>query len=111
MAPEVLYTRASDIFSLGLVFVMISELVVVPTAKWGRTELPLGKIYYMNRPTQSIKPSHLLQLTKGTSAAETRLFNYHKRYNTEQVLKEIKEMTQAQPHEEPYDSYASYCSC
>ena len=129
MAPEVWgqhYNEKSDVFSLGLVFVTVVEYPLLPVAKWSGRELPLGKMYYTIRATRNTKPSHLLQLSKGTPR-EIRLsdsmlvYDHHVRFSSMDVLKQVKEMITAlseapvtlQPHVhiEPPPEPSSFSCC
>lgn len=127
MAPEVWgqhYNEKSDVFSLGLVFVTVIEFPQLPVAKWSGKELPLGVMYYTIQATRNLKPSHLLQLSKGTPS-ERRLsdsmlvYDHHGRFSTQDVLKRVKEMIAStseapiQPHVriEPPPEPSSFSCC
>ena len=110
MPPEALghqprYHRQSDIFSLGLVFVMIVESPtgrLIPYAQYaGRREV-LGILLHDVKDARSCLPTDLLvmQFTYA-SQSEISLFNkmlvfdYHRRPTADDVLTDIKEMNRA----------------
>ena len=101
MAPEVWgqhYNEKSDVFSLGLVFLIMVQFSWLPVAKWGEDLLPLGEMYYKIPDTRLIKPSHLLQLYNGTCTQidislsdSMMLYDYHNRFSTHDVLNFVEE--------------------
>ena len=107
MAPEVLdqhYTKESDIFSLGLVFVMIVESPdnLIPYAKYAGDRTMLGQLLHKNPRARSCRPVDLLELEiKCATKSEVNLFNhmleysYHKRPTAAEVVEEIKDMNRA----------------
>ena len=107
MAPEVLdehYTKESDIFSLGLVFVMIVESPneLIPYARYAGERKVLGQLMHDNAKARSCRPVDLLELEiKCATKSEVRLFDhmleysYHKRPTAEEVVDEIKAMNRA----------------
>ena len=116
VAPEVLgkhYNEKSDVFSLGLVFVQLIEaLPVPPRAQWSGEKLYLGEMYDIRSATRHLKPSHLLQLTKGTTD-EVKLcdhmlvYKYKERLSAQDVLEEVKVISSTS--EAPSDSSSSSC--
>lgn len=107
MAPEIReghYTNGSDIFSLGLVFVMIVEspAKLVPYAHYAGERKVLGQLMYDNVESRGRRPVDLLELEiKSATKSEVRLFDrmleysYHKRPTAEEVVDEIKDMNRA----------------
>ena len=109
MAPEVWdehYTKESDIFSLGLVFVMMVEspavLPLVPHARYAGERKVLGQMMHDDAKARSCRPTDLLQFEiKHATRAEVRLFNrmlecsYYKRPNAEEVVEEIEDMNKS----------------
>lgn len=107
LPPEALdcqprYHRQSDIFSLGLVFVMIVESPegsLIPYAQYAGKREVLGKLLHDVTGARSCVPTDLLeiQFTYATPS-ETRLFNkmlaadYYNRPTADDVLTEIKDM-------------------
>ena len=126
MAPEVFaqhYDQKSDIFSLGLVFVMMVEVPnpLVPLGKWVKRSDFLGRLYHTVVATRLVKPSCLLQLTKAT-ASEVNLFdnmlvaNYHSRLNARDALTKVQEQCRgiqlpANPPAEPPAEPISFSCC
>lgn len=110
MAPEVFnrprtYHRQSDIFSLGIVFVMIVESPpgeLIPYVKYGGVRTVLGKLLHDVPATRSCNPTDLMEM-RFTQAylSEIRLFNkmlaadYHRRPKAYDVLAEINSMNRA----------------
>ena len=103
MAPEVLnkhYPKECDIFSLGLVFVMIAEAPddeLKIRAQYGGETEGLGRILLDHDTARHLRPIDLLELEiKCASKSEQRLFNdmlefsYKKRPTAEEVLDRIK---------------------
>ena len=96
------YHRQSDIFSLGLVFVMIVESPagsLIPYAQYGRTREVLGKLLHNETGARSCFPTDLLAMQFNTaSLSEKRLFDkmlaadYRRRPTADDVLIDIKEM-------------------
>ena len=116
MAPEVWaqhYEQKSDIFSLGLVFVVMTEipLQLVPLARWDGEASMLGRMYHQKHRTRSIKPSQLLQVSKATPD-EVKLFDsmlvydYHKRPSARDVITGINKMTTDED-----SSMTCWCCC
>lgn len=100
MAPEVWaqhYNLESDVFSLGLVFVVMAEKPpsIKPLAQWNGKECPLGQMYHHSHLTRSLKASHLLHMQKAT-ALEVKLFdamldyNYRERFSAQKVFEEVR---------------------
>ena len=104
MAPEVMdqhYTKESDIFSLGLVFVMIVESPdnLIPYARYAGQRKMLGQLLHDHSGARSCRPVDLLELEiKCASKSEVNLFNhmlehsYHKRPTAAEVVEQIKDM-------------------
>lgn len=107
MAPEVLdehYTKESDIFSLGLVFVVMVESPneLVPYARYAGERKVLGQMMHDNAKARSCRPVDLLQFEiKYANRSEVRLFNrmleysYYKRPTAKEVVEEIRDMKSA----------------
>lgn len=102
MAPEVhesRYKKESDVYSLGLVFVVMAEtpLSLKPVARWNQKDYPLGEMHHRERPTRCLKSSHLLHAQEATPA-EIKLFDdiliydYHNRWSALRVLEEVQRM-------------------
>ncbi len=107
MAPEVLsgrYTKACDVFSLGLVFVAIIEAPVIreyqqnilaPLAVWQSCSRCYGDLLYYTPSSRSYKPSALLRLSIATGG-ESRLidhmllFHPKDRYDMKTVLSTLQ---------------------
>ena len=104
MAPEVMdqhYTKECDIFSLGLVFVMIVEspASLIPYARYNGERDLLGRLLHKNDAARNRRPVDLLELKlKGASKSEQKLFNhmleysYQKRPTAAEVVEQIEDM-------------------
>ena len=102
MAPEVRdghYTKSSDIFSMGLVFVMIVEspASLIPYAKWKSVRCVLGELLYACKETRNLFATDLLDIPfEHASKGEKKLFDqmlsydYRKRPNAADVASEIE---------------------
>ena len=107
MAPEVMdqhYTKESDIFSLGLVFVMTVEspASLIPYARYNGERDLLGQLLHNNDAARSCRPVDLLELEiKCATKSEVKLFNhmlehsYHKRPTAAEVVEQIEDMNRA----------------
>ena len=107
MAPEVFnkhYDSKSDIFSLGLVFVMIAECPVTPylTARWQSYEDFVGKLLDMESMLRSLPASHyLVPQLKYSKPSEIRMFNnmlkfdHHERLSANEVIEELDQIERA----------------
>ena len=107
MAPEVMdqrYTEESDIFSLGLVFVMIVESPndLIPFAVYRGESKLLGQLLHDCPAARSCRPIDLLELEiRCAPKSEVNLFNhmlefsYHKRPTAAEVVEQIKDMNRA----------------
>ena len=104
MAPEVFnrhYNLQSDIFSLGLVFVMIAEspTPLIPMAKWASIDDYVGKLLHDQKPPRSLPASYILfPHLQHSTPHEVRLFDkmlkfeYHDRPKADEVVKEVLEI-------------------
>lgn len=129
MAPEVWaahYEQKSDVFSLGLVFVVMTEKPpsLTPVARWGGIEYPLGVMYHRQQATRSLQASQLMHMSRATPN-EVKLFDgilvcdYHERLNAQDVLKVVQRLERAhgvrsQIHtvvEPPAESFTCSCRC
>ena len=105
MAPEVYakhYEQRSDVFSLGLVFMVMAEKPpsLIPVARWNGKEYPLGEMYYRQQPTRSLKASQLMCISEATPREvkffdETLVYDYHERLTARAVLEEVQRMKKA----------------
>lgn len=104
MAPEVWeehYQVSSDVFSLGLIFVMISEVPnpLIPRGKWSNHEDSLGIVMYSHEECRWEQPTSLLVPSLDHSDSyEIQLFDcmlqydYHKRPNMTKVITMLAEI-------------------
>ena len=87
MAPEIFdshYTEKSDIFSLGLVFVMIVEspAVLIPYAKYSGNRKVLGQLLHDHPAARGCHSCDLLDMAfNHASTPEVRLFGSMLKYN------------------------------
>ena len=107
MAPEVLdlsYHRQSDIFSLGLVFVMIVEAPrsLIPYARYDGERNVLGQLLHDSARARNCKPTDLLEVQfRHAFLSEKRLFDkmlaadYRQRPTANDVLEEINTMNRS----------------
>ena len=127
MAPEVFashYTEKSDIFSLGLVYVVITEVPrpVVPLAVFGGSSAALGWLYHTNTSLQYNNASLLLPMRTATPD-EVKLFNqmllcdYHHRLGADEVVRMVGQLgaraascVQVSPDPPPESASWSCCS-
>ena len=131
MAPEVWeehYQMSSDVFSLGLIFVMITEVPQppVPKAMWNGDENCLGVIMYQYYQTHKESPTSLMVPSlQFSDEFEIELFNsmlqydYHKRPNMGKVIEMLNETDEKRNRKkeeneviesEPSPSYLSNCN-
>lgn len=104
MAPEVWqehYQMSSDVFSLGLIFVMISESPnpLIPRSKWHNHEDSLGVVMYHNVNCRVERPtSILIPKMQHSDPQEMKLFDdmlqydHHKRPDMATVLAALKDI-------------------
>ena len=104
MAPEIWdehYKMDSDVFSLGLIFVMIAVIPnpPIPYAYWQQTSDCLGKLLHDHLSSRDKLPSELLQLSFDTLLeSEWQLFNemlkysYQDRICIDQIITRINEI-------------------
>ena len=107
IAPEVFdrhYHRQSDIFSLGLVFVMIVEAPgnLIPYARYDGERKVLGQLLHDNARARNCNPTGLLEVQfTHASSSEVRLFDkmlaadYHQRPTSNDALEEINTMNRS----------------
>lgn len=108
MAPEVWeehYQLSSDVFSLGLIFVMLAEMPhpPIPKGSWDIYENCLGVVMYKYVGARECSPTSLLTPPlKYSDPFEVKLFNemlqydYHKRPNMERVIEKIERMRETE---------------
>ena len=115
MAPEVWqkhYKPSSDIFSLGLLFAMISEAPnpLLPKGVWSNHNEPLGLLMYWYSDCRVVPPTSFMSPSLTHSDEdEIQLFDemlqydFHKRPNLQEIISTIKgiEEKRKQPKEEP----------
>ena len=100
MAPEVWqrhYHMSSDVFSLGLVLVVLSEVpdTPIPIAHWQGDLYCLGQLMVVERSVQTTLPTQTLHCRLATPV-ELKLFdkmlqhNHHYRISTGDVMREVK---------------------
>ena len=130
MAPEVFnshYTEKSDIFSLGLVFVMIVEspAVLIPYAKYLGNRKVLGQLLHDHPFARGYSSCDLLDISfKYASIPDMRLFcnmleyNYRERLTAgevvrklEHVERETKYISLYQPRNGLWQDPTITCSC
>ncbi len=127
MAPEVWnehYTMASDVYSLGLISVMIAVVTnpPIPYAHWEQNDDCLGKLQNEHSLCRDVLPTKLLNVSLDhVSAVENDLlnnmlkYNYHERLSIDQVLDAIdnidKMKTQQLKQEEEANSDSTGYSC
>ena len=132
MAPEVWekhYHMSSDVFSLGLVFVMISEVPDPPKPRglWSTHENWLGVLMYKYPDCREKKPTEvLIPRLQYSNSTEIKLFDdmlqyeYHKRPNMSAVNLAIEDIeksysikeTEQQPDaDEPAPAGSSWSNC
>ena len=105
MAPEVLkaqYSPLSDVFSLGLVFVMITEnpSQSVPLGKWKSNKDCVGAILYKYPQSRELMPTQILHPPlKCANRLEVKLFNdmlqhaFYHRPSMNDVVKRVEEIS------------------
>ncbi len=104
MAPEIWdehYKMDSDVFSLGLIFVMIAVIPnpPIPYSYWQQTSDCLGKLLHDHLSSRDKLPSELLQLSFDELLdSECQLFNdmlkysYQDRISADQIITRINEI-------------------
>lgn len=104
MAPEVWeehYQMTSDVFSLGLIFIMIAEVPSrpIPLAQWASNEDCVGVIMYKYPPSDDLIPTHILHPPLQHSVvSEVKLYDdmlqhdFHKRPSMEEVVQRVEEI-------------------
>ena len=102
MAPEVWqghYQMSSDVFSLGLMFVVLSEMpnTPIPKAHWQGDDYCLGQLMVIERSVQIAMPTQSLHCHLATPV-ELKLFDemlqydYHHRINIVDVIRGVKKI-------------------
>ena len=122
MAPEVYdshYNQESDIYSLGLMFVVMAEIPIplAPVAKWGTmSDIPLGWLQHEQRAVQQLNASQLLSINTATPG-EVKLFNrmlvydYHNRLTASNVVQELATLGASSSPIQVEDSQPESSSC
>ena len=107
MAPEVFkaqYSTLSDVFSLGLVFVMIAENPIqsVPLGKWKSNKDCVGAILYKYPQSRELMPTQILHPPlKRANRSEVKLFNdmlqhaFYQRPSMNNVVKRVEEISRS----------------
>lgn len=120
MAPEVWeehYNTSSDVFSLGLIFVMMAEVSnpPIPYANWGHGQYCMGKLLSEVPQSRDVPFTDLLHVSlKNTSAQEQEIlngmlrYNYNERLTMEQVV-ELMNKSVNDRHQNNTRSYWSSC--
>lgn len=114
------YTTQSEVFSLGLLYVMICESPDggVLNATWGEKRDFLGCLLHEFEGSRSIKTSHMLTppLTR-SRPPETNLFDWilqydgDKRPSMDMVVNEVATMTKNRSEPLRPSSWSSWCMC
>ena len=113
MAPEVWdqhYKSSSDVFSLGLIMLVICEIPdpPIPEAEHGNEVHSLGVLMYTNETAQRVKASKLLKV-KNCPEMELELFDdmlqydFHNRPAMELVVRKLEEMERSREQERADD--------
>ena len=114
------HSLKSDIFSLGLVFIVIAEAPDkgFHQGMWNSEMFELGKLLHKNNPSRTVTPTHLIwPPIMNSTPQETKLFDKILQYNIDdrpdarELLTDLEEI-----HSKPLDGYLDVnwvkkCAC